>query len=118
MQGLAFPFCVHVTGTLAADVKSIFQAPVSLSLVKVSAASSVACNAKLKIGTLASDAAYMALKDISNSGSPAVFDRDDFVGTQYPHIDAGTNVIFTLDFDGSSGSAAQDYQLVAYFAEG
>jgi hypothetical protein len=42
----------------------------------------------------------------------------DFVGSNFPHIAALTNIICTLDYDGAGGTAAADFTLVLTFTEG
>jgi hypothetical protein len=118
MQGKHVFFSVHVPGTLTADITPIFKAPFPLQLVAVSACSTVATNATIKIGTMADDDAYMAATAIANSGSAAGFGRTDFVDDQYPHISKDTQVKVTVDFDGSSGSAAANLQVLLDFVEG
>jgi hypothetical protein len=54
---------------------------------------------------------------VGDSDAPAEYDRDDFVGAQYPHIPKGAIVKLTLDFDGASGTAAANATVVLTFAE-
>lgn len=108
----------YVPGTLSADLQIIFKAHADMTLQHVSAVATNNSSAQLKIGTTASDAVHMALKDIGDSAVPAEFDRDDFTGGQYPRLAKGDLVKFTLDFDGATGTAAQNVTLVATFQVG
>lgn len=108
----------HVPGTLTANIVPVFTAPFDMQLVHVSANGSNANNATIKLGSTDSDAAYLAAKDVGDSDTPAEFDRDDFVNTQYPHIADGTKVKMTVDFDGSSGTAVANLTVVLTFTEG
>ncbi len=119
MDGMRFPVVFHLPGTLAANVTPVFKAPCDLTLVSVQGAAGNASSATLKVGTTASDAAYLAAFAIGQSGAPVEkAARADFVGGQFPNIPKGTALQFTLDFDGASGTAAQNVTILAAFLEG
>lgn len=119
MDGYRIFFPVHVPGTLAANLGINFTAPCDLTLVEVQACGSNANNGQLKAGTSSDDDAYLALFDIGDSGAPVQKKLiSDFVGGQFPHISKGTVVVFTLDYDGSAGTATQNFTLLAVFTEG
>jgi len=40
------------------------------------------------------------------------------VGEQFPHIDAGTIIVMTIDYDGAGGTAAANMTVVLEFLEG
>jgi len=114
----------HVAGTLAANITVYFTAPFDMQLIHAQAVASNASNATITIGTSADADGYMVAKDVGDSGTPAEWDRDDFAGAllsptlQYPHIADGTIVVVTVDYDGSSGTAAQNLTVVLTFTEG
>jgi len=108
----------HIPGTLTANITPRFTAPVNCTLLHASVVASNDSDATLKIGNSADDDAYLAATVVGDSGVPMVYSRQDFVGEQYPRITAGEVVVITLDFDGSSGTAAQNVTLVLTFAEG
>jgi hypothetical protein len=57
--------------------------------------------------------------DVGDSNVAAIKDENtDFVGSEFPHIAAGTNIVATLDFDGAGGTAVADFTLVMVFTEG
>jgi len=118
MQGKHLIFPVHVPGTLAANVVFHFKAPFPLQLVGVQAVTSNASNATIIVGTAADDNAYLTVQDVGDSAAPAEFDKDDFVGGQPVHIADDTVIMVTVDFDGSSGTAAQNLTVVLIFTEG
>jgi hypothetical protein len=118
MQGNHFVHHIHVTGTLAANVTDIFALPADCQLEHISAVGTNASNAQIKAGTTSSDAAYLALADVGDSSVPAEFDRDNFVGGEYPHLVKGTLVQVTVDFDGAGGTAVQNLTVTLTFAEG
>lgn len=105
-------------GTLAANATITFTAPFPMQLVEVSAGASNDSDATLIIGTSADPDAYLESTTIGDSGTPVVKGRSDFVGGQYPHIPDNTVVVITLDFDGASGTAAQNVTIVLTFTEG
>jgi len=108
----------HVPGTLAANITPKFTAPFNYTIIHVSLVASNASDATLKIGTSADDDIFMVAKDCGDSGTPNEYDRDDFVGSQYPRVADGDIVVITLDFDGSAGTAAQNVTLVLTCLEG
>jgi hypothetical protein len=118
MMERIFQQSYHIPGTLSANITIKFTSPVSCTLLHVSAVASNASDATLKIGTSSDDDEFLVAATIGVSGTPKEFDRDDFVGTQYPRIEDGDVVIVTLDYDGSSGTAAQNVTLLLTFAEG
>lgn len=118
MQGMHFTHAIHIPGTLSANITPIFALPFDCQLVHVSAVATNASDATLKIGTTASEAAYLAAAGIGDSGAPVEFGRADFVGGEFPRLAKGTAVKLTLDYDGSSGTAAQNVTIVLTFTEG
>jgi len=111
----------YIPGTLAADLNIRFKLPCDMQLVHVSAVGSNAAAAGLTLGNSGEAAAYMTKKAVGVSGAPAVFDRDDFVGCQFPHINQGTVFTVGLDYDyngGGTASASTDISLVFTFTEG
>ena len=119
MQGTHFTITYHTAGTLAANHSFIFKLPFPAQLVGVSAANTAATDAVLDIGYTGSLEAYVADMAVGDSSVAAVLDEPgDFVGSNFPHIAANTNIIATLDYDGSDGTAAANCTLVLTFTEG
>ena len=118
MLGNHFVVNVVYDGTLAANKVFYWKAPFRCSLAHVSAVTSNNSDATLKIGTSADDDSALVATAIGDSGTPAVFDLDNFVGGVYPQFEAATIIVFTLDFDGAAGTAAQNVNIVATFSEG
>jgi len=108
----------HVPGTLAANVNIRFTVPMDCQLVHVSAVASNNSDATLALGSSADTAAYLVAAVIGDSNTPVEFAKANFVGTEFPHIVDGTIFVATLDYDGSSGTAAADVTLVLTFTEG
>jgi hypothetical protein len=116
-----FTHTYHIPGTLGADLNIRFKLPCNAQLLHVSATGSNAAAAGLSLGHAADGAAYMTKKAVGVSGAPAIFDRDDFVGSQFPHIARGSVFTAALDYDynnGGSASASADITLVFTFTEG
>lgn len=120
-----FQIGFHVTGTLGANVVIYYTAPSDCQLVHVSAVGSNANNGILTIGDSADPDEYLTVQDIGDSNTPAEFDGNDFVDTDgnthgryYPRIVDGTIVVITLDYDGASATATDDFTLVLTFVEG
>lgn len=120
-----FAHMIHVPGALGANLVCTFTAPSPCQLVHVSAVSSNDSDATLIIGDSTDNDEYLTSTTIGDSGTPSEFDGDDFVDIAgnthtryYPRISDGTVVIVTIDFDGSSGTAAEDLTIVLTFVEG
>ena len=114
---IAMPF--HVPGTLSANITVYFTAPFDMQLVKVQSVNTVAAsNATLIVGASDNTDAYLESHTIGNNSVPLEKGRADFVGAQYPHIAKGTVVVVTVDFDGSTGTAAANLTVILFFTKG
>ena len=91
-----FQQVINLGPALAANHTASFTMPFDASLVHISACNSSANAGTLKVGTSADDDAYLAAANFGVSGTPVEFDRDNFVGTQYPHVADGTVVLVTI----------------------
>lgn len=108
----------HVTGTLSANITPMFVAPFDMQLIEAQSNASNASTANWKIGKSDSDAAYLALCDVGDSGVPAEKGRTNFVDAQFPHIAKGTIVLITFDYNGAGATAAQNATMVLTFTKG
>lgn len=113
-----FTISYYIPGTLTANHVLEFAAPTDCQLIHAQAHGSNANDATLSMGYSGAAAAYMAAKAIGDSDTPAEWERDDFVGGQFPHILKGTVVTLTLDYDGASGTAVQNAQILLTFSQG
>lgn len=113
-----FTLCFHVPGTLAANLDIRWTAPFNCTIEHVSAVASNDSDATLKVGTSADDDEFLEESVIGDSQVPVEKGRTDFVGDQFPRIEDGDVVVFTLDYDGSSGTAAHDVTIVAMLSKG
>jgi len=119
MQGTHFVVSYHTAGTLAANHAFIFTAPFDMQLIAVSAVASNTNNGILDVGTSADTDLYLSNLDVGDASVPNTADEPaDFVGSNFPHIAKGTVVEAELDYDGASGTAAQNFTLVMTFTEG
>ena len=121
MQGDRWVIPIHMPGTLTADLAFRFVSDKDLQLEHVSGVGTGAAAAGLQLGTSVTAEAYLVKASIGISGTPVEFKRANFVGTQYPHILAGTIVVVTLDFDWNNGggaTAAAGVTLILSFSEG
>jgi hypothetical protein len=91
-----FTIPFHIQGTLAANHYGEFKLPMDAQLIAVSVCNSTANAGKIDVGTSADDDAYLDNQNFGVSNVPLVYDRDDFVGTQFPHIAAGTIIRATI----------------------
>jgi len=119
MQGQHFAVSYHTAGNAAANHSFTFTAPFDCTLEFVSAVGSNVNNGILDVGYTGALEAYVLNKDVGDSGTPGTVDAPgEFVGSNYPHIAAGTVVVATLDYDGAGGTAVADFTLVMVFSEG
>jgi len=103
---------LHIPGTLAANIGANITADRNWKITHISAVASNDSDATLAVGNDADAAAYLVAATIGDSAVPKEFDRDDFVGTQYPTHAKGDVLVVTLDFDGAAGTAAQNVTVV------
>ena len=108
----------HVAGTLAANLNIRFTVPFDCQLVHASAVASNDSDALLILGPSTDTDGYLESTVIGDSAVPAEFEREDFVGDQFPHIADGVVFCAILDYDGAGGTAAADFTLVLTFTEG
>lgn len=112
-------YCFHVPGTLVANLTPLFAVPFDCTLLHVSAVAANNSDATLKVGTPTDPTAYLAEFPIGDSQTPAVKGSfKDFVGGQYPRLNAGNNLLITLDYDGNNGTAAQNVSVALTLAKG
>ena len=108
----------YIPGTLTANHVLEFAAPFDCQLIHAQAHGSNASDATLMIGSSSDTDAYLTAQSIGDSDVPAEWERKDFVGSQFPHITDGTVVVLTLDYDGASGTAVQNAQILLTFSQG
>ena len=113
----------HIPGTLTANINIRFTAPFNCTLVHVSSVASNDSDATLAVGSSADTDGYITAGVIGDSNTPVEKEAlTDFAGAlasnQYPHITDGTIVVLTLDYDGATGTAAQNVTIVLTFTEG
>jgi hypothetical protein len=120
-----FVHTYHVPGTLSANITITFTVPFGCQLTHVSACASNDSDATLILGTSADTNGWLTSATIGDSGTPVEKALADFDGAlltdaarEYPVAVDGTVVVATLDYDGASGTAANDFTLVLTFVEG
>ena len=86
----------YIGGTWAANHIQLFKLPCDAQLIHVSAVNTSANAGKIDIGSSADDDAYLDNQDFGVSSTPVEYDRDNFVGGQFPHIAGGTIIKLTL----------------------
>ena len=124
-SGQRFTISFHIYAALSDNAVFTWTAPHNCTLLHVSAVATNDSDATIIIGDSADDNEYLTEAVIGDSGTPVEFDGSDFVDTDgnthtryYPRIVDGTVVKITIDFDGASGTAAEDLTLVLTLAEG
>ena len=120
-----FVMAFHVPGSLAANVDLRFTVPSDCTLVHVSAVASNDSDATLALGTSADTDGFLAACVIGDSGTPVEKEVADFdgallsdAGSEHPRLSDGDVFVITVDYDGASGTAADDLTVVLTFQEG
>lgn len=120
MQGTYLPISLnYLDAALAANHTYRVSFPFPVQLVYVNAACADSTSFILDIGTAADTDAW--LDGVTVTGAAATttgFDRADFVGGEHPHIDANTEIVISIDYDGGAGGDAADVSLTVLFTEG
>jgi len=91
-----FQQVINLGPTLAANHTASIKLPFDAQLVHVSACNATANAGKLDIGSDSDADAYLDNQDFGVSGTPAAYDRTDFVGDQFPHLSGGDILKVTI----------------------
>jgi hypothetical protein len=119
MLGNHIIWSFHVPGTLAANVDVRFAVPVDCRVVHVSAVASNDSDATMTFGVSGDTDSILAATTIGDNAVPAVFDRDSWAAAnETAELVKGDTAVLTVDFDGSSGTAAADLTVVVTALEG
>lgn len=120
MQGTYFPICLsYLNAALTADVTYRCSFPFPVQLVHVNAACANATSFILDVGSAADTDAYLDGVTVTGDASTTSdFTRSNFVNGEYPHIDANTEIVITIDYDGGAGNDASDVSVTLLFTEG
>ena len=119
MIGKQFGRTIHVPGSLAADLEITIGVPVDCRLARVSAVASNNSDAELAIGVGNDADNIMASATIGDSGTPVVFDPDDWASTNpLGRLEQGDLLKLVVDYDGDGGTAADDLTLDLHFLDG
>lgn len=109
----------HIPGTLAADVAVRFAVAFDCRVVHVSAVASNDSDATMTLGISSDTDSILASTTIGDSGVPAEFDRDDWASAnETADLSKGDIVVLSVDYDGSSGTAADDLTVIITALEG
>lgn len=119
MIGRHFGRMVHVPGALSADLEITLSVPVDCRIHRISAVASNDSDAEITLGIDAQNDDILSGETIGDSGTPVVFDVDDW-GADNPlaQLSKGDVLVIAVDFDGDNGTAAQDLTLDIDFLEG
>lgn len=119
MIGKHFGRTIHVVGAPVGNVVATLSVPVDCRLKRVSFCGSNAADAVLSIGVSGDTDSILAEQDIGDSGTPAVYDVDDFESTNPTgRLEQGDILVITVDPDGDGGTASQDITVDLDFLEG
>ena len=119
MQGKRQSLCWHIPGTLAANIDIRFTAAFDFVIKEISAVASNDSDATLAVGISTDTDSVLAATTIGDSQVPSVKTRSDWASTnENGVINADEVVVLTLDYDGSSGTAAADVTIVMTILEG
>lgn len=108
----------HIPGTLAANVNIRWKAPFDLTVKKISAVASNDSDATMTVGVSTDTDSLIEATTIGDSNVPTEFTRSNFGANAYGNIAEGDILVITVDYDGSSGTAAADLTVVITALEG
>lgn len=119
MQGHRNIYSFHVPGTLTANLVISWTACADGRIKHISAVASNDSDATLMAGDSGDTNEYLAAAVIGDSGVPVEFTSANWATTNpTAAFKKGDVLVFTLDFDGSSGTAADDFTMVVTTLEG
>jgi hypothetical protein len=119
MLGKHFGRTIHVPGALTADLDIRLSVPVDCRLKRVSAVASNDSDATLAIGISTDTDSILTAATIGDSQTPVTKDVSDWATTNPTgDLDQGDILVLTVDYDGASGTAAQDLTIDLDFIEG
>ena len=120
MQGHRIMLPIHVPGTLTANLSIVLKMPFDARIMEVSAVGSNANDCTLAVaGGSAGTTAILAAFAIGDSGTPVVKTRADFASTNTTGKLANDDLLqLTVDYDGASGTAADDLTILVTLLEG
>ena len=107
--------CINTVGALSGNYTFYWTLPTGMTLWHVSAVASNDSDATLMLGDSGDTDQAMAAAVIGDSGTPVEFEFSDFTS---PHFYDGDVFTATVDYDGASGTAAEDLQVVLTFLVG
>ncbi len=96
---------------LAGNWAIIFQLPHGFMPRHISAVATNDSDATIQVGTTSSAAALLAETTIGDSGDPTEFGPSDFADADYQYA-KGDIVQILIDYDGGSGTVAEDVTVV------
>jgi len=119
MQGNRNVLCFHVPGTLTANLNIRWTACFDGRIKHISAVASNDSDATLIAGDSGDTNEYLAAATIGDSNVPVEFDVDNWASTNtLAAFKKGDVLVFTLDYDGAGGTAADDFTMVVTLLEG
>lgn len=119
MQGNLFVMQLFIEGTLTADVTRRFSLPVGATLIGANAGCDNATSFILDVGTAADADAYIDGETITGAAATTTdLAASDLVDGAPMHIDAGTEVVITIDYDGGAGTDGAGIHVDLFFREG
>ncbi len=120
MQGTQLIHAFHVPGTLSANLSIKFKVYRDMILQHVSAVASNDSDATLAIAAgTAGTTALLAAATIGDSGTPNEKTVSNWATTNTTgRLAKGDIVTLTIDYDGASGTAANDLTIVLTCTEG
>jgi hypothetical protein len=119
MQGNLFVMQLFIEGTLTGDVTRRFSLPVGATLIGANAGCDNATSFILDVGTAADADAYIDAATITGAAATTTdIAASDLVDGEPMHIDANTEVVITIDYDGGAGTDGAGINVDLFFREG
>lgn len=119
MQGNRNVLCFHVPGTLSANLDIRWKAAFDGRIKHISAVASNDSDATLMVGVSTDTDEILAAATIGDSQVPVEKTCANWASTNpTAAFSKGETLVLTVDYDGSSGTAADDLTIVITLLEG
>lgn len=114
-----FTMCWTIPGTLSANCEFIATMPSDCTIRHMSMVATNASSGRIMMGTADDADEFLQYTDIGDSDTPVELDEaTDFRYDTFPRLEKGDVLKILLDYDGASGTAAQNVTIVLTLQEG
>ena len=119
MQGNLFVMQLFIEGTLTGDVTRRFSLPVGATLIGANAGCDNATSFILDVGIATDTDSLIDAQTITGAAATTTdIEASSLVDGAPMHIDAGDEIVITIDYDGGAGTDGAGIHVDLFFREG